>query len=74
MLKKINLQVGGMTCASCVANGEVALSMLPGVKKAVVNLATGKAAVEYDSEKVSLAGTKKAVDEIGYEVVIEFTT
>ena len=74
MLKKINLQVGGMTCASCVANGEVALSMLPGVKKAVVNLATGKAAVEYDSEKVSLAGMKKAVDEIGYEVVIEFTT
>jgi Cu+-exporting ATPase len=73
VLKKINLQVGGMTCASCVANVEVALSMLPGVKKVVVNLATGKVAVGYDSEKVSLAEMKKAVDEIGYEVVIEFT-
>jgi Cu+-exporting ATPase len=62
VLKKINLQVGGMTCASCVANVEVALSMLPGVKKAVVNLATGKAAVEYYSEKVALTKMKKAVD------------
>jgi Cu+-exporting ATPase len=74
VLKKINLQVGGMTCASCVANVEVALSMLPGVKKAVVNLATGKAAVEYDSEKVSLTEMKKAVDEIGYEVVLSTAT
>ncbi len=70
MIKKINLQVGGMTCASCVANVEVALNMLPGVKKTVVNLATGKAAVEYDSEAVTLAAMKKAVDEIGYEVVL----
>jgi len=48
-----------MTCASCVANVEIALSMLPGVKKAVVNLATGKAVIEYDSEAVTLTAMKK---------------
>lgn len=74
MLKKANLQVGGMTCASCVANVEVALSMIPGVKKAIVSLATGKASVEYDTDRVSLAAMKKAVDEIGYEVILTTAT
>ncbi len=45
-LKKISLQISGMTCASCVANNEKALGDLPGVKKVVVNLATGKASIE----------------------------
>ncbi|MBN1368105.1 MAG: copper-translocating P-type ATPase [Dehalococcoidales bacterium] len=74
MLKKVNLQVGGMTCASCVANVETALGMIHGVKKAIVNLATGKASVEYDTEQVSLSVMKKAVDEIGYEVVLSTAT
>jgi Cu+-exporting ATPase len=74
VLKKVNLQVSGMTCASCVANVEVALSMIPGVKKTIVNLATGKAAIEYDADKVTLAAMKKAVDEIGYEVVLSTAT
>ena len=71
MLKKINLQVGGMTCASCIANVEAALTMIPGVKKAVANLATGKAAVEYDVDQVSLTAMKKAVDEIGKEAYLK---
>ncbi|MBI2980604.1 MAG: heavy-metal-associated domain-containing protein, partial [Chloroflexi bacterium] len=68
--KRITLQIAGMTCASCVANNEQALSGLPGVGKVVVNLATGKAMVEYDPNRVTLAQMKKAVTDIGYEVVL----
>ena len=64
-LKKITLQITGMTCASCVANSEKALGDLPGVEKVVVNLATGKAAVEYDPSRVTLADMRKAVGGIG---------
>ncbi len=70
-LKKITLQIAGMTCAACVAHNEEALSALPGVTKAVVNLATGKASVEYDPMKVSLNDMRKAVADVGYEVVLD---
>jgi len=69
--KKITLQVAGMTCASCVAHNEEALGSLPGVRKAVVNLATGKANVEYDPAKVTLADMRKAVADVGYEAVLD---
>jgi len=69
--KKITLQIAGMTCSACVAHNEEALSALPGVTKAVVNLATGKASVEYDPAKVSLAAMRKAVADVGYEVVLD---
>jgi Cu+-exporting ATPase len=69
-LKKASLSVRGMTCASCVAHVEEALKGVRGVKGVVVNLATGKASVEYDQAEASLTAMKKAVDEIGYEVVL----
>ena len=41
----IELGVGGMTCASCVAHVEKALRAVPGVIDAEVNLATERARV-----------------------------
>ena len=70
-LKTISLHISGMMCAACVAHNEEALSSLPGVTKAVVNLATGKARVEYDPDKVTLEDMKKAVSDVGYEVVLD---
>ncbi|MCX6006402.1 MAG: heavy metal-associated domain-containing protein, partial [Chloroflexi bacterium] len=69
--KKITLQIAGMTCSACVAHNEEALAALPGVTKAVVNLATGKASIEYDPAKVSLIDMRKAVADVGYEVVLD---
>lgn len=69
--KKINLQIAGMTCATCVIHNEEALKELPGVDKVTVNLATGKAAVEYDPSRVTLNDMKKAVTDIGYEVLLD---
>ncbi len=70
-LKKTNLQIAGMTCASCVAHSEKALGNLPGVEKVVVNLATSKAAVEYDPSRVTLGEMRKVVADIGYEIVLD---
>ncbi|MBI2034270.1 MAG: cation transporter, partial [Candidatus Levybacteria bacterium] len=42
--------IKGMHCASCVKVTERALKKVPGVKEAVVNLATEKATVTYDQD------------------------
>jgi len=62
-----------MTCASCVARVEQALSGVPGVISANVNLASEKATVEY-VEGTELADLKRAVKEAGYELGSEAET
>jgi P-type Cu+ transporter len=66
----INLFIGGMSCASCVANVEGALKSVPGVNNVIVNLAAGKASVEYDPMQTSPQALKKAVEEIGYSAAL----
>ena len=51
----VSLGIGGMTCASCVASVEKALKKVEGVSDARVNLATGKAAVDFDPAKVTVS-------------------
>lgn len=70
-VKKSTLMVTGMTCASCASHVEEALKGVKGVVSARVNLATSKAAVEYHPDETSLSEMKKAVDEIGYEMVLD---
>jgi Cu+-exporting ATPase len=65
--KKSIFPVGGMTCASCVARVEEALSSVPGVISANVNLASEKATVEY-LEGTELADMRRAVKDAGYEL------
>jgi Cu+-exporting ATPase len=68
-LERIQLPIGGMTCASCVAHVEGALSDVPGVIEANVNLATEKATVVYIQDLTSLAEFKRAVETTGYQVL-----
>jgi len=65
--KKSIFPVGGMTCASCVARVEEALSSVPGVISANVNLASEKATVEY-TEGTGIADLRRAVKDAGYEL------
>ena len=44
----VEIAIGGMTCASCVARNEKALRRLAGVSAASVNFATEKATVTFD--------------------------
>ncbi|MDL2336784.1 MAG: heavy metal translocating P-type ATPase [Pseudomonadota bacterium] len=65
----IELQVGGMTCASCVARVEKALLKVPGVSAASVNLATERATVDATPsiQKAAMtAALLAAVEKAGY--------
>jgi Cu+-exporting ATPase len=68
-VEKRTLPIGGMTCASCVAHVDRALSGVPGVLSVNVNLATEQATVEYLAETVKLSDLQKAVTDAGYEVL-----
>lgn len=64
---ELTLDVRGMTCASCVAHVEKALTGVPGVTSATVNLGLGTARVSYIPDVVSVGRLKQAVREVGYE-------
>ena len=64
--KSIELAVDGMTCASCSAAVERAVKKLGGVRSVSVNLATNRAAIEYDTSKVKLSEIKAAITGAGY--------
>lgn len=59
------LQIGGMSCASCVSRLEKALLKVPGVLSATVNLATEKARIE-SATSISYATLAAAVEAAGY--------
>jgi Cu+-exporting ATPase len=63
---KIDLKLKGMSCAACAARIEKKLNKTEGIKKAVVNFATEKASVEYDSSRVKVSDIIKAVEALGY--------
>lgn len=64
--QSVDLQVGGMTCASCVGRVERALKKVPGVQNAVVNLATERASVQLQGS-VDVSSLIAAIEKAGYE-------
>jgi Cu+-exporting ATPase len=62
---RIDLPIGGMSCAACAARVEKTLNTLNGVT-ASVNYATERASVEFDAALVSPAALVHAVEEAGY--------
>ena len=65
------LQIEGMTCASCVGRVEKALTRLPGVRIAEVNLATEVATVTALPAMVDAARLLAAVRKAGYEAHVK---
>ena len=72
--RKVTIPVTGMTCASCAAAIEKALSKLPGVSRVNVNLASEKASIEYDPSKVDIKTLIDTVSDAGYGVAVEKIT
>jgi len=71
-LIQLNLHVEGMTCASCVLRVERALTAVPGVASASVNLATEQAQLQLGPEATPQA-LVAAVERAGYAVPREST-
>ncbi len=67
---KKTFSIKGMHCASCVLALEGSLGKVPGVAKAVVNLATEKATVDYDPAQVTDEHLASAVSNVGYQARI----
>ena len=61
-----SLDIGGMTCASCVGRVEKALTRLDGVSDARVNLATETATVDFDPQRVGPSEFAAAAAKAGY--------
>ena len=65
-MKRLELGVGGMSCAACSARVERALKGVGGVESASVNLAAERANIVYDENVTGEAALKKAVKDAGY--------
>lgn len=65
----IQLQVEGMTCASCVARVEKSLRTVPGVTGASVNLASEQATIEHQPG-VDTQALISAVQKAGYQAQV----
>ena len=69
-MKKINLEIGGMHCQSCVTLIERSLKKLEGVRNAVVNLTTERATVDFDENKLKEEDIVNAIKKGGYKASI----
>ncbi len=63
----LQIRLGGIHCATCVATVEKALMSLDGVYSAEVNLTTNRAVVGYDPDTVEISRMKKVIVGAGYE-------
>ncbi len=73
MIKR-TFKVSGMHCASCASSVESMLGAMEGIGKANVNFADESVLVEYDDSSVSEQEMKKAVQQIGYDLILEQET
>ena len=65
-LQEWTMSIEGMSCASCVGRVEKALSKVPGVASAQVNLATEMATVQAHARDVGMSVLVAAVEKAGY--------
>jgi P-type Cu2+ transporter len=63
--------VTGLHCASCASRTESFVRSLPGIKSASVNYADTSIRVEFSPEEISPSEMKKAVQSIGYDIIID---
>ncbi|WP_321308758.1 heavy metal translocating P-type ATPase [Marinifilum fragile] len=69
-----NFPVLGMTCASCASNAESIVQHQEGVLSASVNFATGNLTVEYLLNITDAVKLQKAVQSVGYDLLVEDET
>jgi Cu+-exporting ATPase len=66
MTQNVNLDIKGMTCATCVNRIEKVLKKNSGISNATVNLATEKAAISYDPSLLNVETIITMITNAGY--------
>ena len=64
---RIELEIEGMTCASCVNRIERKVGKLTGVETVNVNLATERGSVIFDSQRTGLPKIIETIEGVGYK-------
>ncbi len=67
---RMQVVIEGIHCASCVSTIEAALRQTPGVLSASVNVAGGKAFIDYIPEKTRIRNILRAVESSGYKAKV----
>ena len=73
-MTKRTFKVSGMHCASCASSVESMLGEIDGIDQANVNFADESVLVNYDEASVSEEKMKEAVQQIGYDLILEQKT
>ena len=71
---QIQLDIQGMSCASCARAVEKSVAALPGVLDASVNFAAENALIRYDESRTPISRIKEAVTNAGYTALEPRTT
>ncbi|KAI9498123.1 hypothetical protein BDB00DRAFT_784201 [Zychaea mexicana] len=66
----VQLQIFGMTCASCVHSIEMGVGKLPGVHSIAVNLMTELAIIHYDNTILGPRNLVEAIEELGFDALM----
>jgi Cu+-exporting ATPase len=69
-VKRLELPVEGMSCASCVLKVEEGLKHTPGVQNVAVNFAAQRAAIAFDPQAVTTERFVDVVRSLGYDVPV----
>ena len=69
--KTVDLDILGMTCASCANTVERGLSRVEGVEQVHVNIATERASVTFDPTRVDITDLVSRVRDVGYDASIQ---
>lgn len=65
-IKKLELQIDGISCQACVAKIERKLSKTNGVKKALVNISNNMANIDYDEKEIKASEIMETIEKLGY--------
>lgn len=70
----LQLQIYGMTCASCVAGIERGVGHLPGVLQVSVNLMTEKAQIRFDCKLTNPRAIVEEIEALGFNAIVATNT
>lgn len=70
-MQKATIQLGTLTCPSCMQKIENGVKSLDGVDKEslTVSFNSSKVKLNFDDEKVSIKDIENAIDKLGYDII-----